>query len=63
MGESAFSGAIRGLIDRCRGVGCSLCVVRRAACLVVGPVIDGGSASLFGSAAAVRASGWMTASS
>ena len=63
VGESGFSGQFGELVGRCGRVGCSLDIVRRAACLVVGPVIVGGCASLFGCAAAVRASGSLAASS
>ena len=63
VGRSNFSEQFEGLIDRYRRVGCGLGVVRRAACLVVGPVVVGGCASLFGCAAAVRASGSVAASS
>ena len=47
VGKSGFSEQFGKLIDRCGRVGCSLGVVRRAACLVVGPVVVGGCASLF----------------
>ena len=63
VGESGFSGRFAGLMDRYGRVGCGLDVVRRTACLGVGPVVVGGFASLFGCAAAVWASGSMTASS
>ena len=53
MGESGFSERFGELVDRCERVGCGLGVVRRAACLVVGPVIVGGYASLFSCASAV----------
>ena len=51
------------LVGRCGGVGCSLGVVRRAACLVLGPVVVDGCASLFDCATAVRTSESVTASS
>ena len=63
VGRSDFSERFGGLVDRCGRVGCSLDVVRRAASLVVGPVVVDSRASLFGCAAAVRASGSMAASS
>ena len=63
VGEFDFSEQFRGLVDRYKGVGCGLGIVRQTACLVVEPVIDGGCASLFGFTAAVRASDSMTASS
>ena len=47
----------------CGGVGCGLDVVRQAACLVVGPFIVDGYASLFNCTTAVWASDSMTASS
>ena len=58
--ESNISGRFRMLVSRCRGVGCSLDVVRRTACLVVGPVIVDGCALLFNCTAAVRASDSVT---
>ena len=61
VGKSGFSGRFGELFDRCRG--CGLDVVRRATCLVVGPVVDSGCASLFGCEAAVWASGLVAASS
>ena len=63
MGRSDFSEQFGELVDRYKGIGCGLGVVRQAACLVVGPVVVGGCASLFGCAAVVRASDSMTASS
>ena len=63
VGKSGFSGQFGGLDGHCGGVGCGLGVVRRAACLVVGPVVVGGCASLFGCMAAIRASDSMMASS
>ena len=62
MGGSGFSERFGGLLA-VMGVGCGLGVVRRAACLVVGPVVVGGCASLFGCTTAVRASGPVAASS
>ena len=61
MGGSNFSEQFRKLINRCKRVGYGLDVVRRAACLVVGPVVVGGCAPLFGCTMAVRASDLMTA--
>ena len=63
MGGSDFNERFGGLIDRCGRVGCSLDIVRRTACLVVSPVVVGGCDSLFGCAAAVRASDSVAASS
>ena len=54
--KSDFSGRFRKLISRYGGVGCGLDVVRRTACLVVGPIVVDGCASLFGCTTAVRAS-------
>ena len=68
VGKSGFSERFVGRVDRygcvcvgvggggCGGVGCGLGVVRRAACLVVGPVVIDGCASLFNCTTAVRAS-------
>ena len=53
MGESGFWERFGELVDRCERDGCSIGVVRRAACLVVGPVIVGGCASFFSCASAV----------
>ena len=36
------------MVSRYRGVGCGVGVLRRTACLVVGPVTVGGFVSLFG---------------
>ena len=63
VGESGFSGQFMELVNRYKRVGYGLDVVRRTACLVLGPVVVGGCASLFDSTAAARASGSMTASS
>ena len=63
VGESDFSEQFGGLVDRYGGIGYSLDIMRQTACLVVGPIIVGGCASLFGCAAAVWASGSVTASS
>ena len=63
VGESDFSEQFGELNGRYGRVGCGLDVVRLAACLVVGPVVVGGCASLFGCAAAVRASISVAASS
>ena len=43
------------------GVGCGLGVVRRSACLVLGPLVVCGCGFLFGCAAVGRALGSMTA--
>ena len=51
-----FSSQFRGVIVRCRPVGCSLSVMRQSACLAVGPVVVGGFAALFGCAPVDRAS-------
>ena len=63
VGGSGFSERFGGLVGRYGGVGCGLGVVRRAACLVVGPVVVGGCPSLFGCTTAVRVSGPVAASS
>ena len=63
MGRSNFSEQYGGLVGRCGGVGCGLDIMRQTACLVVGPVVVGGCASLFNCTTAVRASDSMTASS
>ena len=63
VGKSNFSEQFRKLINRYKRIGYSLDILRRTACLVVGPVIVDGCASLFYCTAAVRASDWMTASS
>ena len=63
VGGSGFSERFGEHVGSCRGVGCGLGVVRRAACLVVGPVIVGGYASLFNCTAAVRASDSVAVSS
>ena len=44
------------MVFRCRGIGCGMGVLRRAACLVVGPVGVDGFACLFGCATVGRAS-------
>ena len=61
VGGSGFSEQFEGLVDRCGGIGYGLGVVWRAACLVVGAVVVGGCASLFGCTAAVRMSGTLAA--
>ena len=63
VGESGFSEQFGELVGRCGRAGCGLDVVRRDACLVVGPVVVDGYASLFNCTTAVRASDPMTASS
>ena len=63
VGDSGFSEQLGELIGRYWGIGYSLGVVRRAACLLVGVIIVGGCASLFGCATAVRASRSVAASS
>ena len=63
LGKSGFSGRFGELVNRYERIGCGLDIVRQTACLVVGPVIVDGCASLFGCAAAVRVSGLMTVSS
>ena len=57
-----ISERFRKLINRYRRFGYSLEVARWAACLVVGPIVVGGCASLFSCTMAVRASDSMTAS-
>ena len=63
VGGYDFSEQFGGLIDRYEGIGYGLDVVRWTACLVVSLVVVGGCASLFGCAAAVRASDSVAASS
>ena len=63
VGKSNVSEQFRKLINRYGGVGRGLDIVRRAACLVVGPGIVDGYASLFNCTTAVRASDSITASS
>ena len=63
VGKSNFSEQLRKLINRYKRIGCSRDIIRQTSCLVVSPIIVGGYASLFGCAAAVRASGSMVASS
>ena len=63
VGESDFSEQFGKLINRYKRIGYSLDVVRRTACLVVGPVVVDGCASLFNCTTAVRASDSVAASS
>ena len=63
VGGSGFSEQFGELVGRCRVIGCGQDIMRRTACLVVGPVVVGGCASFFGCATAVRASGSVAASS
>ena len=61
--KSGFSEQFGGLIGRYKRIGCSLDIMRQTACLVVGPIIVGGYASLFNCTTAVRASGSVAVSS
>ena len=63
VGNSNFSEQYGGRITRYKRIGYSLDIMRRTACLIVGPVIVGGCTSLFDCMAAVRASDSMVASS
>ena len=54
--SSGFSARFIKIISRCRGIGCGIGVLRRAACLVVGLVAVGGFAFLFGCAPVGRTS-------
>ena len=63
VGKSNFSEQFRKLINRYKGIGYSLYIMRQTACLVVKPIIVDGYASLFNCTTAVRASDSMTASS
>ena len=56
IGEDGFPCCFKGVIVRCGGIGCGMGVMRRTACLVVGPVGVGGFACLFGCAAVGRTS-------
>ena len=46
VGSDGFSARFVGLISHCKNDGCSIGVMRRTACLVVGPVAVGGFAFL-----------------
>ena len=48
VGKSSFGDQFRGIVGRCMGYGCGLDVVRRSACLVLGPVLVCGCGFLFG---------------
>ena len=48
VGSGGFSARFVGMVSHCRGIGCDVGVLQRAACLVVGPVAVGGFAFLFG---------------
>ena len=61
VGKSTFSEQFRKVINRYKRIGYSLGVVRRTACLVVGPIIVDDCASLFDCMAAVRVSDSMAA--
>ena len=57
VGRVDFSGRFGGIIVRCKRIGYDVNVVRQSACLVFGPFVVGGFASLFGCAPVGRASG------
>ena len=56
IGKDDFPCHFRGIVVRCGGVGYGMDVVRRTACLVVGPVGVGGFTCLFGCATVGRTS-------
>ena len=56
FGKSNFSDQFRKLINRYKGIGYSLDIMRQTACLVANPIIVDGYASLFNCMTAVRAS-------
>ena len=60
-GVTGFSDRFRKIIMRYKRIGYGLNVMRRSACLVVGPVAVGGCAALFGCAPVGRASDSMMA--
>ena len=57
VGSGGFSARFIGMVSHCGGIGYSIGVLQRTACLVVGPVAVGGFAFLFGCAPVGRASG------
>ena len=57
VGSGGFSAWFVGVVSHCGGIGCGIDVLRRAACLVVGPVAVGGFAFLFGCSPVGQASG------
>ena len=59
VGGGDFPCRFGGIVVRCGGIGCGMGVVRRAACLVVGPVGVGSFACLFGCTTVGRTSGWV----
>ena len=61
VGRPCFSDEFRGIVKRYIRVGCSLGVVRRSACLVLGPVAVCGCGFLFGCMAVGQASGSVAA--
>ena len=62
IGNPNFSGLFKRIVDRFRRAGCSLDIVRRATCLVFGPVVVEGCAALLCCTAVVRASDSVTVS-
>ena len=61
VGRSNFSDQFNRSVVRCVGVGCGLDVMRRSACLVLGPVVVCECGFLFCCAAVGRASGSVAA--
>ena len=61
VGRAGFSGRFRKIIVRYKSIGYNINVMRQSACLVFGPVVVGGFASLFGCAPVGRASDSMMA--
>ena len=61
VGRPGFSDRFKEIVERYVRVGCGLDVVRRSACLVLGPVTVCGCGFLFGCAAVGQASDYMTA--
>ena len=61
MGGTGFTDQFRWVVVRHKRVGCSLNVIRRSSCLVVGPVAVADFAALFGCAPMGRASLYMIA--
>ena len=56
VGSNSFLAQFVGMVSHCREIGCSIGVLRRAACLVVSPVVVGNFAFLFGCAPVGRTS-------
>ena len=57
VGSNNFSAQFIGVVSHYKKIGCSIGVLQRTACLVVGPVTVGSFAFLFGCAPVGRASG------